>query len=201
MSTRAVLPILALIGGVFFLSACGETETYVPKPRAYHRLELPAKSYARFAPEACPFSFELPAYAEAARDTTYFGQPTSDACWFDLNFGAGIDAKVHLSYKPIDRPGALPQLIEDAYKLTSKHIRKADYIDDRPVHRGSVHGMVYEVGGDAASPMQFFLTDSTNHFLRGALYFNAVPNFDSIRPVLNFVQADLEQMMESFAWK
>jgi len=56
-------------------------------------------------------------------------------------------------------------------------------------------------GADAASTYQFYLTDSTSNFLRGALYFDLVPNNDSLSPVIDFLKADIEQMITSFRWK
>ena len=62
-----------------------------------------------------------------------------------------------------------------------------------PEHK--VYGILYDIKGDAASPIQFMLTDSVHHVLRGALYFDAVPNKDSIAPVLNYVRKDIIRML------
>ena len=91
---------------------------------------------------------------------------------------------------------------KEAAKLTFKHTIKADYIDERIITTPhQVSGMLYEVGGDAASNAQFFLTDSSQHFIRGSLYFNNPPNEDSLRPVIHFVKLDLFHLIETFRWE
>lgn len=119
----------------------------------------------------------------------------------DLDFNT-IGAKMHLSYKEVSSRKALAKLIEDDYKLTAKHMKKAEYIDKREIAtENGVYGLFADVGGDAASHMQFFVTDSSRHFLRGSLYFNTTPNFDSIRPAIQFIKTDILEMIGSFEWK
>ncbi len=195
MNIRILLAIFSLV----IISACGE-ENYIPKPKAYHRLMLPEKQYQKAQIPDCPFEFDIPQYASITKDTLFFNQPPSDPCWMDISF-KGMNGKIHISYKEIGNQNKLPKLIEDAYKLTAKHIRKAEFIDDRIFHKDDVHGLIYDVGGDAASAVQFFLTDSTTHFLRGALYFQSKPNYDSIRPVVDFIKTDIQQMIDTFEWK
>ncbi len=182
-----------------FLYACNE-ESYIPKPKAYHRIIFPEKQYQASNLENCPFAFQMPKYASISQDNPYFKQDVNDPCWMDISFD-GMNGKIHLSYKEINEKTTLPNLIEDAYKLTAKHIQKAEFIDDQTFHRGNVHGILYDVGGDAASAIQFFMTDSTNHFLRGALYFKTRPNYDSIRPVIDFIKVDIDKMIDTFEWK
>lgn len=173
---------------------------YIPKPKAYHRLILPQKKYVPFGNKNCPFSFEIPAYASTAKDTLFFGQAPSDPCWMDISFNS-MNGKIHLSYKNVGQKNTLEKLLEDTYKLTSKHVRKADFIDEQVFHNNDTHGLLYDVGGDAASPLQFFVTDSTQHFLRGALYFQTQPNYDSILPVVDFIKEDVLHLMETFEWE
>lgn len=197
MSFKSIISVFALL--VVF-AACGNEENYIPKPKAYHRLIFPEKSYENSNLENCPFAFEMPKYASFTKDTLYFNQAASDPCWMDIAFD-GMNGKIHLSYKAINEKTTFPKLLEDTYKLTSKHVQKAEFIDDQVFHRGDVHGLLYDVGGDAASAIQFFVTDSTNHFLRGALYFQSRPNYDSIRPVVDFIKVDIEKMLNTFEWK
>ncbi|MCK5169644.1 MAG: gliding motility lipoprotein GldD, partial [Bacteroidales bacterium] len=112
-----------------------------------------------------------------------------------------LNGKIHISYKTIDNN--LNQILEDTRKLVYKHTIKADAINEKMFIKPEkkVYGILYEIEGNAASPMQFFLTDSINHYLRGALYFNVEPNKDSLAPVLDFVREDIIVLIESFEWK
>ena len=182
-----------------FFFSCEEIST--PKPRAYFRIELPEKSYTEYRSVNCPFLFEYPVYATIHQDTTFFNEKTENPCWLNIDF-ASLGGMIHISYKPITAKQSLSKLREDAHKLTFKHTIRADYIEESLIsNKNGVSGMLYDVGGNAASNIQFYLTDSTQHYLRGALYFNTVPNADSISPVVNFVREDMVHLIESFQWK
>ncbi len=183
---------MLIITGMVFTSC---TPDYVPKPRGYFRIELPEKKYFLFEPTQCPFSFEAPAYAELIPDTNSLAEP----CWWYMRFPQ-FGGEVFLSYKPVS--GNVREYIEDAYTLAYKHTVKADEISETRISgHENIHGTLYYIGGNAASSVQFFLTDSIHHFLRGALYFNAVPNSDSISPVSDFIKADINHLIESFTWR
>lgn len=178
-----------------------EEEVHTPKPRAYFRIELPEKNYTLFAPPDCPFSFEYPTYARIHRDTAFFDEDVSDQCWFNIDFES-LGGVIHISYKPINRQQTLYKLREDAHKLTFKHTIRADYIDEQPISNAhGASGLLYDVGGNAASNVQFFLTDSIRHYLRGALYFSTTPNADSLSPVIKFVRQDMLHLINTFRWK
>jgi gliding motility-associated lipoprotein GldD len=155
-----------------------------------------------YDPAECPFKFEKPVYAQVARDTTYLGKRlTSDQCWLNVYFPA-LNGVVNLTYKDINDTMNLERLVEDAHKMAFKHTKKANYIDEIKIDNAhGVGGILYDLGGDAASNVQFFLTDSNRHFIRGALYFYSPPNADSMAPVLDFVKADVKQMLKTFEWK
>ena len=172
-----------------------DKDTIAPKPRAYYRLSFPEKKYVKYD-SVCPFSFEMPVYCRMNNDKNYGAEP----CWLNLNFPA-FQGTLHLSYKAVN--GNVKDYLQDTYTLASKHQVKASGIEEHLIAKDSnkVYGLIYEIKGNAASSIQFFLTDSTHHFLRGALYFNAVPNTDSIAPVLDFVWKDIYQMIATFKWK
>lgn len=181
------------------LSACDETVP-VPKPRAYPRVVYPEKAYKPFENGYCPLTFEMPVYSVVERDTVFFEKRPESDCWFNLAIPQ-LNAKIHCSYYPITSPARFDELVQDAYTMTQKHNIKASYIDEFLVDRPSVHGMIFEVQGPAASAYQFFLTDSTRHFLRGALYFNTQARPDSLAPVVAFVKQDLDRMVETLQWR
>jgi gliding motility-associated lipoprotein GldD len=185
---------------VCFWVACNEEE-HTPKPRAYFRIDLPEKKYQLFSPSDCPYEFEYPIYAKVERDTTFFDEKTEDPCWLNIEFGS-LGGMIHVSYKPITATQTLYSLAEDAHKMSFKHTVRADYIEERYINNpNGAKGVLYDIGGNAASNVQFFITDSINHYLRGALYFNAAPNADSLEPVVKFVRDDMVHLIESFRWK
>ena len=191
------LSCLLLLMSCLCLSSCGDDDddTIAPKPKSYFRLSFPEKKYVTYD-SVCPFVCEIPAYTQMNRDMHEGAEP----CWLNLDFPA-LHATVHLSYEPIDKN--LDRYLENTYTLVSKHQVKASGIQEEVVAKDSekVYGVLYDIGGNAASQIQFFLTDSSENFIRGALYFNAVPNTDSIKPCVDFIKKDIVHMIETFKWK
>jgi len=187
-----LLILILLISSLSFVSC---SEDYVPKPRGYFRIELPEKKYSIYEASACPYKFEIPSYAEIVQDPN----PGAEACWVNVIF-TPFNGTLYLSYKNID--GNLEKLTEDSRSLSMKHISKASGIEEETLMdpASSKYGVLFHVKGSAASALQFYLTDSTKHFLRGSLYFYAPPNPDSLAPVLRFIEADIKHMLESFQW-
>lgn len=196
-SKFVIIFFLLLFLSSVFLPSCGDSddETIAPKPRAYFRLSFPEKKYVNYS-AACPFSFDIPTYTQVVNDNS----PRAESCWMNLEFPS-LNGKLHLTYHEVN--GDIESYLAQTYELASKHQVKASGIEEKLVSRDSskVYGLIYEIGGNAASSIQFFLTDSTKHFIRGALYFYAVPNTDSISPVLDFVRKDIYHMIETFEWK
>lgn len=189
-----------LTGVVLLLAGCGNHD-YTPKPKAYPRIVFPERKYELYDPADCPFRFEKPVYTQVVYDTMYQGHKIDERCWMNLVFPP-FNGTVNLTYKDIDDTTNIARLIEDAHTLSYKHTKKADYIDEiRIANNHGVGGLLYEVSGDAASNIQFFLTDSSKHFIRGAVYFYNPPNSDSMAPVIAFVKEDLHQMLKTFEWK
>ena len=176
------------------------TENYIPKDKAYPRVILPTKSYLKYV-SACPYEFEYPSYANIEEKKTLFNRTLeNDSCWININFQS-LNGKIHISYKNISHHDTLYRLMEDAYKMTSKHTLKADYIKDSIIDEPNIKGIWYDVGGNAASSVQFFLTDEQHHYLRGSLYFAVTPNIDSMRPIIDFVKEDIRHLIKTFKWK
>lgn len=178
-----------------------QSDVYTPKPRGYFRIDLPKKSYQVFDEPGYPYTFEYPSYARIEKDTVFFNEKPENPYWIDIDFPQ-FKGKIYLSYKEMGRKYSLKQLVNDAYEMTYKNTVKADAII--PVEFSTtnhVGGLFYNVKGNAATARQFFATDSTSHFLRGALYFYAVPNADSLKPVIQFVTADMWHMLETLKWR
>jgi gliding motility-associated lipoprotein GldD len=179
---------------LFLLNSC--REDYSPKPRGYFRIDFPEKQYVSFD-TTYPYTFEYPAYARVVPDD----RPSSEPYWVNIDFPQ-FSGRIHISYKPVHEN--LPQYLEDARTFVVKHIPKADAIEDSLIYRPEdrVFGLVYYIDGmQAASSCQFFVTDSTSKFLRGALYFNVSPNNDSLAPVISFIRDDIRHMLKTFKWK
>jgi len=156
---------------------------------------LPAKSYQTYT-AACPFSFEYPTYAQVIHDP----RPDAQPCWLNVIFPR-FHGSIHLTYKHVD--DNLNKYLEECRTLAIKHEIKASSINEQVIINDSskVYGLVYDIEGNAASPMQFYLTDSVSNFIRGSLYFEAVPNSDSIQPVSDFIKEDIKKMIATFKWK
>lgn len=184
-----------LLVSCFLFQSCADDEVISPKPRTYFRLSFPEKHYVKYE-GACPFSCEIPAYSKMNIDSG----ATAEPCWLNLDFPS-FHGRLHLSYKPVN--GNIDSYLEQTYTMTSRHQIKASGIAEQLISKDAahVHGLIYNVEGNAASSLQFFLTDSTRHFIRGALYFYAVPNTDSIKPVIDFIQKDIQHLVETFEWK
>jgi gliding motility-associated lipoprotein GldD len=185
---------------LFFFTAC-EEEIPVPKPHAYPRVIYPEKSYIPFEKDYCSFGFEMPTYAKVEKDTSFFGEKPKNECWFNLSIPS-LNAKIHCSYSSIKSKSEFSDLMQDAFVMAQKHNIKASFIEEIPIHRypDKVHGMLFNIEGPAASSYQFFLTDSTSNFFRGALYFNSQSRPDSIAPVLAFMKKDLNHIIETLKW-
>jgi len=175
------------------LSSCGSD--YTPKPKGYFRIELPEKKSSLYSDKTCPYSFNIPQYAMV----TPYRDSVAEPCWKYVKF-PDFDAEIFLSYRKAD--GVLNNLIEDSRTLVYKHTMKASGIDETIFHRpGKSYGILYDLSGNAASPVQFFVTDSSKHFLRGALYFNVAPQPDSLAPVIQFLREDILNLMETVEWQ
>ena len=185
--------ILVAITTWWYLANSGSS---VPKPRGYFRIALPEQSY-RMYESICPFKLEV---STAAQMEIFRDRQSVDSCWFNIYYPK-YNARVHCTYMPVNN--RLPQLIDDAYGFAAKHEMKASALRRTIIGDSlrDVHGIIYDIEGDAASNVQFFLTDSTNHFLRGALYFFNSPNPDSIQPVLEFVRADIDRLAQTLQWR
>lgn len=195
MCKQIILDLMGLMLLFMFLLGGCQNQQSSPKPVGYHRIEFPQKSYTRYQSE-CPYSFEYPEYGKVVKDTGGQTQP----CWINVKF-PGYDGALHISYKQVT--DNLDKYIEDSRELAYKHTVKAEAIEEQfyKKTREDVYGILYRIKGDVASSVQFFLTDSSRHFLRGALYFRTEPDKDSLAPVIKFFKKDVVHLIETFRWE
>lgn len=184
-----------LLLSLIVLGSC--EETYTPKPVAYTRVSLPEPTYTKTEGPNwdCPYQFEYSSQSAITVDPRY----RNKTCWYNLYYPR-FRATIHLTYAEVD--GNLSEQIEEARKLAMKHIAKATKIMENPIQNDSsrVFGLKYSFRGETASDVQFFLTDSTSHFLRGSLYFSVHPNKDSLAPIIDYVDRDIDHLIETIKW-
>lgn len=176
---------------VILLASCGNEPH--PKPKAFLALEYPAAEYSSLELD-CPYTFEKNEIADVAN------AKVNVPCWMNINYPQ-MKGTIFLTYQEVNNN--LDSLLLDAQKLPLQHTIKADFIEgDIYVNpTNNTYGMFYEVEGNAASQAQFYLTDSTDHFITGSLYFEQKPNFDSIMPAAAYIKKDMRHLMETLTWK
>ncbi|MBN2894069.1 MAG: gliding motility lipoprotein GldD [Bacteroidales bacterium] len=176
------------------LISCNETPN--PKPDAYFRLTFPEHEYQRYSSDECPYTFDYPVYAKINNDEDYGHKP----CWLNIDLSQ-YKAHIHITLKEINNN--LDSLLDDSHTLVYKHTVKADAIEAKDYFDDSlkVYATIFFIEGNAASPMQFHITDSVNYMFRGSLYFKVAPNSDSLAPAVDFLKVDVMHLIESFEWK
>lgn len=175
---------------VLFVLLLGCKDDVLPRPQAMLRLEYPRAAYQNSNID-CDYTFEQNTLATIKENKD---------CSLVIDYPM-MKGSIYLTYKKVD--GNIRDLLIDAQKLTYEHVVKADNIAPKEYMNPTekVYGMFYEVSGNAASQSQFYVTDSTDHFVTGSLYFYAKPNYDSILPAAIYLQNDIRRIMESLRWK
>jgi len=187
---------------ILLLSALSCREVTVPKPKGHFRIDLPVKEYLKFIGQSgenkdIPFSFEYPSYGRL----TFKPEERNEPGWFNIEFPA-YKAKIYLTYKAVKND--FEGLMEQSYRMNVKnHITKADAINEQQFNnnKDKVFGVLYDLKGNTASAVQFYVTDSVSNYLRGSLYFSTEPNADSLAPVINFFREDIIHLIETLKWE
>lgn len=189
----------AMIIIIFFATGC--RQNFVPKPKGFFRIDLPEKEYITFdgvkSEIAMPVAFEYPAYGHLSIEKEFTDEPG----WFNIEF-PHFNAKIYLTYKNINND--FTNLMEQTYKMNVRnHVSKADAINEQAFDNENEHvyGILYDLKGNTASAVQFYVTDSVSHYLRGSLYFSTEPNADSLAPVIDFFREDIIHLVETLKWK
>ncbi|HTF30358.1 MAG TPA: hypothetical protein VK625_16010 [Flavitalea sp.] len=183
---------------IIILVACNSD--YTLKQRGYFRIDFPKHEYQKYDQPGSPYSFEYPVYAKIVRDTTFFEAKPENDYWINIDFPEFF-GKIYISYKEIKKNN-FDSLVSDAFKMTYKHTSKATEIRDSLMHTPlGLTGVFFQVGGNAATAKQFFVTDSVKHFVRGALYFDASPNSDSLGVVNSFLEEDMKHLINTLQLK
>ncbi len=176
--------------------SCDRQSSYLPKPRGFFRIDLPEKSYVK-VDTIEKYSFECPQYAQVTPDP----YSPDEKNWVNIEMPQ-FKGSIHITHKPVD--GNLSEYLEDVHTMVTKHLQKANGVRDSLIvnEEHNVYGLFIEMDGKGvATPMQFYLTDSTKNFVRGALYFNFKPDNDSMQPVINFIRQDIDHLINTLEWK
>lgn len=186
--------------GILIVSCGGEEAIPVPKPRMYPRVDFPERGYQSYDNGGCNFTFEYPKYAVIKQDKYQFGEQASNPCWFNLEF-PNLNASLHCDYTSIEKE-SFGSLLQDAFKIVGKHNVKANFREESIIqNEQEVSGLLFNIKGPVATPYQFYLSDTTNHFFRASLYFNSKVNPDSMKIVHDFIKVDIDHMIKTFDWK
>ncbi len=200
-----------------FIISCNSN--YTSKKEGYFKIDFPKKVYTTFNDPTFPYSFEYPVYARIAKDSSYFNDGSRNPFSINIVFPT-FNGTIFISYKNVggtsvykvknpdgsyrDSTGknSFEKMVNDSYNLTYKNDIKAYSIEDSVMHTPSnITGVFFKLSGNVATAKQFFLSDTLYHFLRGALYFDATPNEDSLRPVNAFLQEDMKHLINTLKWK
>lgn len=189
--------VIIMLSCIALLAGCKDNPQ--PKPYAYFRIDLPPYSYHQ-VDSLGPYTTEISDIATPMHSDARWSTP--EDTWINVYYPT-LDATIHLSHHHITKSWELDSLTEDSHTLAYKHTIRADairesYYEDT-INR--VYCVFYELTGNAASPTQFYVTDSAQNFLRGAVYFNTLPNYDSVAPCAIYIENDLVHLIETLKWK
>lgn len=187
---------------IILSASYGCRPVHAPKPRGHFRIDLPQHQYVQFDQQASknlniPLTFEYPAYGHL----NFLQDKRADPGWFNIEFPT-YKAKIYLTYKDVKND--LDSLLDQSYNLNVKyHVAKADAIQEQVLsnRENKVYGILYDLKGNTASAVEFYVTDSLSHYLRGSLYFASEPNADSLAPVIDFFREDIIHLIETLKWK
>lgn len=194
------IPVLVISILGFILFSCNSEYT-AGKKKGYFKIDFPEKEYTVFDQTGYPYTFEYPVYASVTKDSTFFDDKAGD-WWINIDIPR-FNGRIHVSYKAINAQNSFDSLVRDGFKMAYKqHVNMASGINDSLMQTpNGVEGIYFSLGGNTATANQFFLTDSTRHFLRGALYFDAAPNADSLGIVNDFLKKDLQHLINTLRWR
>lgn len=182
-------------GFLLFLSSC--TEEYVPKPKGFNRIELQPHLYKDLGGDH-PFTFQYSQHAQLLKDSSWLSEPH----WLDIYYPEHR-CNIQITYKKFkDKKGLFNELVDDSHKLTNKHNIRASAIDESVMktHKG-YYATIFELSGEVPSQFQFYVTDSSKHFLRGALYFRTAIKNDSLAPVIEYMKDDVRQLINTIEFE
>ena len=165
----------------------------------YPRVDFPDRGYQAYENKDCSYAFEYPKYAKIVKDKYQYGNESNNECWFNMEFES-LNASIYCDYTAIEKD-MFGSLLQDAFKIVGKHNVKANFREENIIkNKQGVGGLLFDIKGPVATPYQFYVTDTTEHFFRASLYFNSKVNPDSMKIVHDFVKKDIDHMIKTFTW-
>jgi gliding motility-associated lipoprotein GldD len=190
--------LLILLLGII---SCGNESYRMPKMRMYPKINFPKNVTIQKLDNQCPYTFEYASYFTYEKDSLYFGEKPINDCWFNLQ-AKEMNSTLHCSYLSFNNNDQLTKYVNDAFIVSDEHNDKASARKESLIDNGkNVKGVFFEIAGPVATSIQFFVTDSTKHFLRGSLYINDKVNPDSTAPIVEYLKKDILKSIESLEWK
>jgi len=184
-----------LIITIVLLAVSCTEPSYTPKPPTYLRLELPEPTYANYD-DSCSYNFNLSQLYKVSNAPDQM----PGTCHKRIDLGP-LNGTAYIRYWDMRQP--LAYYVNSANDEIDKHKLKADNIVNETILRSKdrVFGSFFELQGDVATPFQFYLTDSTSRFLYCEVLFNSTPNYDSLRPSLDYLKRDLDEFVNTLNWE
>lgn len=180
---------------VVLIALLGCSSDYLPKPKGYNRILLPENAYQPL-PDTLPYSFEYSTSARLLKDSSWI----TERYWINLYYPS-MDASIQITYKPVT-DSIIREYLSDSYKLTSQHNVKAYAIEESIIELPSgMFASFTELEGEVPTQVQFHVSDSTTHFLRGALYFKTATKNDSLAPVIDYLKQDILHLLTTLNWE
>ncbi|MEI9944085.1 MAG: hypothetical protein WDN26_07645 [Chitinophagaceae bacterium] len=201
MNKRTVFSFIFLFAFTAFLFSCNSDYHPESKRKGYFKIEFPEKKYQLFDQPNYPYQFEYPVYATIVKDTTFFETKPENPWWINIDIPR-FHGRIYISYKEVKKNN-FDSLVNDAFKMAYKqHADVSTGIEPEQIQTpNGAEGFYFSLAGNTATANQFFLTDSTDHFIRGALYFDAAPNEDSLGIVNDFLKKDVQHLINTLKWK
>lgn len=199
LPNRKFIAVLFFLADTALLFSCNSAYTY--KKKGYFHIEFPEKKYQLFNQPGYPYTFEYPVYSTVIKDTVFFDATPENDWWINIDVPR-FDGRIYISYKEVEKNN-FDSLVNDGFKMAYKqHTHVSTGINDSLMRTpNGAEGIYFSLSGNTATANQFFLTDSIKHFLRGALYFNAAPNEDSLAIVNDFLKKDLLHLINTLKWR
>jgi len=200
-SNRLAVMVLLLMSSCQLMVSCNSPYS-AGKKKGYFHIDFPEKKYKLFDQADYPYTFEYPVYANVIKDTSVFEDKPENPWWINIDVPQ-FAGRIHISYKQIGGRNNFDSLVRDGFKMAYKqHVDVSTGVNDSLMQTpNGIEGIYFSLGGNTATANQFFLTDSTKHFLRGALYFDAAPNADSLGIVNDFLKQDLKHLINTLQWR
>jgi gliding motility-associated lipoprotein GldD len=185
--------ILFLFGLLLFHFSCDET-SYLPREKAFLRLEFEKPMYGTFSSESSKLNF---IYNNASASFEIISEEKTVLRYKHIK----ID--ILLSNIQLENTSSFEESLQNFYMFLEPHRKKSNQISVKEFISADNKrfAKVFEMRGPVASPLQFYVTDSINNFLFGSMNLIQKSDYDSIYPSVMYVKNDIFSIIESVNWE